>query len=442
MAADVPSPSWSVHEGSDLDARTLYDVLALRSAVFVVEQECAYQDLDGLDLVAGTRHLIGRSGDGIAAYARVLAPDEKHQAPRIGRVIVAPEARGRQLARTLMQAALEICEEHWPGRARRARCPGPPERVLRELRLRGAGGAVRRGRDPARLDAAGAVGFETLAALAPQPPGTRPYPCPVPTLLHPRYWGAHLLMLVAVAAAVLLGVWQLHVWQAARDAEARDLSNAKPLALGKVMGGDDPFPGKYLGQPVSLEGTWLPKGTLYASDRDLDGKVGYWVVTPVLVGDSAMPVVRGWSLTPSAPAPSGPARVTGWLQASEGAGVPDDDPHDDVIPEMRVASIVEHVDADLYSGFVVERGAEDGLAQVTPASIPKVSNTTSLRNLLYAFQWWIFARPRDLHLGALVPGRPGARTRRSGAFARRVGWAPCATSSPPTGSSRSSSGSC
>ena len=104
-----------------------------------------------------------------------------------------------------------------------------------------------------------------------------------------------------------------------------------------------------------------------------------------------MPVVRGWSLTPNAPAPSGSARVTGWLQASEGAGVPDDDPHDDVIPEMRVASMVEHVDADLYSGFVVRRGAEPGLEQVTPASIPKVSNTTSLRNLLYAFQWWIFA---------------------------------------------------
>ena len=213
----------------------------------------------------------------------------------------------------------------------------------------------------------------------------------MPTLLHPRFWGAHLLMLVAVAAAVLLGVWQLHVWQAARDAEASDLSNATPLALSTVMGGDDPFPGKYLGQPVSFEGTWMPKDTLYTSDRDLDGKVGYWVVTPVLIGDSAMPVVRGWSTTPSAPAPNGPVRLTGWLQASEGAGVPDDDPHDDVIPEMRVASIVEHVDADLYSGFVVERGTDSGLAQVTPDSIPKVSNTTSLRNLLYAFQWWIFA---------------------------------------------------
>ena len=109
--------TWDDLPADDLDARTLYDVLALRSAVFVVEQECAYLDLDGLDLVAGTRHLIGRTGDGIVAYARVLAPDDKHEVPRIGRVIVAPEARGRQLARMLMQEALAICEERWPGRA-------------------------------------------------------------------------------------------------------------------------------------------------------------------------------------------------------------------------------------------------------------------------------------------------------------------------------------
>ena len=212
----------------------------------------------------------------------------------------------------------------------------------------------------------------------------------MPTLLHPRHWGAHLLMVVAVAVAVLLGIWQLHVWQAARESEARDLSNARPLPLSKVMGGDDAFPGRYLGQPVSMSGTWLPEGTLYVADRSLDGTRGYWVMTPVLVGDSAMPVVRGWTRTPSAPTPSGTAEVTGWLQASEGAGVPDADPHDDVIPEMRVASIVEHVDADLYSGFVVERGTDGTLSQVTPDSIPEVSNTTSLRNLLYAFQWWIF----------------------------------------------------
>ena len=223
----------------------------------------------------------------------------------------------------------------------------------------------------------------------------------MPVLLRARSWGAHLLMVAAVAAAIALGLWQLHVWEAARTAEARDVSNAKPVELTAVMSGDDPFPGQYLGQPVRLSGEWLPKGTLYVADRALDGRRGYWVTTPVLVGKSAMPIVRGWSATPDAPAPNGQVSVTGWLQPSEGTGAVDDDAHDDVIPEMRVASMVEHVDADLYSGFVVARttpsegGATQdtayaGLAAVTPASIPEVSNLTSLRNLLYAIQWWIF----------------------------------------------------
>ena len=49
------------------------------------------------------------------------------------------------------------------------------------------------------------------------------------TLLAPRTWGAHLLMVAAVTAAVLLGLWQLNVWSAARESEARDLSNAPSL---------------------------------------------------------------------------------------------------------------------------------------------------------------------------------------------------------------------
>ena len=47
--------------------------------------------------------------------------------------------------------------------------------------------------------------------------------------------------------------------------------------------------------------------------------------------------------------------MSGWLQAGEGSGPVDPDPHDDVIPTMRIASLVEHVDADLYSGYVVAR---------------------------------------------------------------------------------------
>jgi ElaA protein len=106
---------WSQIPARDLDAGTLYDVLALRSAVFVVEQECAYQDIDGLDLLEGTVHLLGRSGDAIAAYARILGPDDDHPTPRISRVIVSHGARGQQLGRQLMERALACCAVHWPG---------------------------------------------------------------------------------------------------------------------------------------------------------------------------------------------------------------------------------------------------------------------------------------------------------------------------------------
>jgi ElaA protein len=120
MADDAHTITWSVIDGPEIDATTLHDVLALRSAVFVVEQECAYQDIDGRDLTSGTRHVIGRdeSANGaIAAYARVLAPDDELPTPRIGRVIVTATARGRQLGRSLMERALATCAEHWPGRA-------------------------------------------------------------------------------------------------------------------------------------------------------------------------------------------------------------------------------------------------------------------------------------------------------------------------------------
>jgi surfeit locus 1 family protein len=114
----------------------------------------------------------------------------------------------------------------------------------------------------------------------------------------------------------------------------------------------------------------------------------------VLVGSSAMPVVRGWTAQPDAPVPSGEVEVEGWLQASEGSGAIDQNPRDRIIPEMRIASIVEHVDADLYSAYVVARKttpqADQDLAQVTTESVPNVSGSTDLRNLLYAFQWWIF----------------------------------------------------
>ncbi|MCW2818271.1 MAG: family N-acetyltransferase [Marmoricola sp.] len=107
--------TWSDLAVADLDVPVLHGVLALRAEVFVVEQACAYLDVDGADLAPGTRHLVGRVGDDLAAYARLLAPDDRHAAPRIGRVVVDPHHRASGTGRALMTEALEACERHWPG---------------------------------------------------------------------------------------------------------------------------------------------------------------------------------------------------------------------------------------------------------------------------------------------------------------------------------------
>ncbi len=216
------------------------------------------------------------------------------------------------------------------------------------------------------------------------------------TLLKPTYWLGHLAMVVCVGIAVTLGLWQYDAWGQRRADAAHDLSDAVPVALDSVMTGDSPFPGRDLGRPVELAGRWMADSTVFVADRYHDRRRGYWVVTPVMVdgGDSAMAVVRGWSTTPEAAAPSGAADVVGWLQATEGSGPIDENPSDDIITMMRIASLVEHVDADLYSGYVVARSvsgdAMTGLEPVTPSAIPAVSGFTALRNLLYAVEWWIF----------------------------------------------------
>ncbi|SEP53466.1 GNAT family N-acetyltransferase [Amycolatopsis saalfeldensis] len=91
--------------GPDLTAAQLYAVLRLRCDVFVVEQECAYPEVDGRDLLPGTRHLWIGSEEGVDAYLRVLA--EPGGVGRIGRVVTAKSARGRGLAGELMAAALD-----------------------------------------------------------------------------------------------------------------------------------------------------------------------------------------------------------------------------------------------------------------------------------------------------------------------------------------------
>lgn len=231
------------------------------------------------------------------------------------------------------------------------------------------------------------------------------------SILSPRLWGVHLLALVLVGTAGALGWWQIESWQERRAAEAVDLSELVPRPLAEVMGPDDAFPGDGVGQPVVVEGSWLPDATLYVAGREREGEIGFWAVTPLAVGGTdggALPIVRGWTPTVAqAPAPpTGTAELVAYLQPGEGTGAVDDDPGDDVIPQLRIADAIQYVDQDLYGGYAVVAqqvapgdwpvGASatnpgtTGLLDPDIAQVPGAGTFTALRNLLYGFEWWVF----------------------------------------------------
>lgn len=85
--------TWQDLHHGELTVPQLYAVLKLRCAVFVVEQTCAYQDVDGDDLVGENRHLSGWRGDELVAYARILKSEDEFEPVVIGRVIVSRGAR-------------------------------------------------------------------------------------------------------------------------------------------------------------------------------------------------------------------------------------------------------------------------------------------------------------------------------------------------------------
>lgn len=105
---------WQDLHHSELSVSALYEVLKLRCEVFVVEQACAYLDVDGDDLVGENRHLLGWRDNQLIAYARILKSNASDAPVAIGRVIVSGQARGEKLGVELMKRAVASCERHWP----------------------------------------------------------------------------------------------------------------------------------------------------------------------------------------------------------------------------------------------------------------------------------------------------------------------------------------
>ena len=112
--------AWRFARFEELDAREVHDILQARSAVFVVEQDCVFQDVDGAD--PRCWHLVGRpppGGEGasgpVQAYCRLVPPGLKFAEASIGRVLTTDAGRRKGLGRELMAEALRRAQLLWPG---------------------------------------------------------------------------------------------------------------------------------------------------------------------------------------------------------------------------------------------------------------------------------------------------------------------------------------
>lgn len=113
-----PTRVWHESNFGKLSGQALYAILAARVEVFVVEQDCPYQDLDGLDEHA--LHLWATDAAGkVCAYARITPPGSRFPEASIGRVLTSLSERRTGLGRELMHRAIDLARRQFPESALR-----------------------------------------------------------------------------------------------------------------------------------------------------------------------------------------------------------------------------------------------------------------------------------------------------------------------------------
>ncbi len=226
------------------------------------------------------------------------------------------------------------------------------------------------------------------------------------TALKPRWLGLFAVLVAILVSFTWLGLWQLDVAKDKGRAEAVESASARPVVdLATVVGPHQQFPADGSGRRVSATGSYAADGQVLVAPRRLDGRTGWWVVSPFVVDGTGgtLAVVRGFTTDPAAvPAPPGgtltlvgslaPGESPAEAPAASSAGT------DPVLGSIDLAVLVNRWHGDLYNAFafaVEERGGEG--AQVDPAPLERVPPPTvgegglQWRNAAYALQWWIFA---------------------------------------------------
>ena len=107
------SLDWQAYSFEELDTDRLYTILQLRQQVFIVEQSCTYNDLDGRD--QDSFHFCAWRGEKLYAYMRCMPPGLDYAESAMGRIVVSPQARGLTLGTELVRRGIAFNLATWPG---------------------------------------------------------------------------------------------------------------------------------------------------------------------------------------------------------------------------------------------------------------------------------------------------------------------------------------
>ena len=102
---------WKVISFNEFTVDELYDLMQLRSQIFVVEQDCVYNDLDGLDRQA--LHVLCYNQEMLIGYARLLPANTRYANTSIGRVVIHPDWRGKAIGKQLIESSIQYIQETW-----------------------------------------------------------------------------------------------------------------------------------------------------------------------------------------------------------------------------------------------------------------------------------------------------------------------------------------
>jgi len=130
--------TWTCKPFDELSPHELYAILRLRNEVFVVEQNCVFQDADNKD--QASHHLMGRQQEKLVAYTRLVPPGTAYTEPGIGRVVTDITARGSGIGRLLVQQSIAECRKLFGNRTIRIGAQLYLEKFYRSLGFVPTGG--------------------------------------------------------------------------------------------------------------------------------------------------------------------------------------------------------------------------------------------------------------------------------------------------------------